>query len=908
MEMKLLYRTNKKNSLLNISPYLCTGLISVAIILVIYAINGIYPFGNGSVICDDMVQQTISNYTYFWDYIHSGFDKSLLFNWETAAGTQVLTTGFYILKPWEIIFTFLCPRDSIVNGIPFLIIFKMTMACLSMVYFLRKEFKIEPYWQVMLSVAYGFSAFIMIYYTNMGWIDAAFMFPFLIIALLHLFREGKWMPYFLMLTYTLLLSIYISYMVFMFLLFVGFLYLFFIQPKDTRKTAIVRFGFSSVLSIVASAVINVPSIFYMFRSTRYEIKSEETILDSILKIFNTTTTYSTTKLTIILLVSAMFLAFIVIMAVNYKKYKKQCAFFGLSILFLILPVFFENINLIWHLGSYVSFPLRYMYMLIFMLVCTAAFVLQNSKEVLFSLKGKTAVAVIVPAIACAVGGIYLLVTRVYREVDTVNGLKYNKLVQENCDKWMFIAFILLAMFYVFCLFVGVKKLSYILMSCVLITEIGLLANVSFGTNSDTSERTSMYSLDFVYDSLEMAEDLKLENDNLTRIKDFDTRLNSNFPMFFEYPSLSNFTHLVSSDMTSTMEALGYSQIYTRVIDSVGTLLSDALLNMKYTFSERELDDFEYSYMYDIGESHLYENNMTLPVGLLVDKDFMSIDIVENNNVFLSNNELYRALTNKNDSLCTTDVFTLDSSKDFSETVHVDGTKHVYLHIDIDNSTINRGAVTVLINGIRADLTYFGSDINYNYPNNFHNELIDLGVRTNEDVTIDILSLKNIGGNVKVTVGYFDYEKLEDLCEMNKDNHAKVTTGAKSLSAEVTVDNSDTYMFIPVTYDEGWSCKINGEKADISIAMSSFMAVKLSKGENKIEMSYLPHGMKTGAIITILSLVFAFAVYIIERKKPFANDKSNMFLKVFEKIYLTGMLAVIAIVYLIPVVITLYSNI
>lgn len=903
-----MHHSLKEDKLVNASPYLFTGLISIAIMLVIYAVNGIYPFGSGSVVCDDMVQQTISNYTYFWDYLHSGFDKSLIFNWETAAGTQVLTTGFYILKPWEILFTLLCPRDGIVNGIPFLIIFKMTMAGLSMVYFLRREFKIEPYWQVFLSIAYSFSAFILIYYTNMGWIDAAFMFPFLITALLHMFRTGKWMPYFLMLTYTLLLSIYISYMVFMFLLLVGFLYLAFIQPKETRKMTIIRFGVTSVLALAASAVINVPSVLYMFRSTRYEIKSEETTLDSILKIFNTTTTYSTTKLTIVLLVSSVFLAFIVIMAVNFKKYKKQCLFFGLSVLLLLLPVFFENINLIWHLGSYVGFPLRYMYMLIFMLVCTAAFVLQNMKDVIFSIKGKSLIAVIVPAVACAAGGIYLLVTKVYNEVASVNGLKYNKLVQEDCDKWMFIAFILLAMFYVFCMFIGIKKVAYVMMAGVLLTEVGLLANLSFGTNSDTSERTSMYSLDFVDDSLEMAEDLELENDNLTRIKDADVRLNSNFPMFFGYPSLSNFTHLVSSDMTSTMEALGYSQIYTRVIDSVGTLLSDALLNMKYTFSERELDEYEYTYLYDIGESHLYENNMTLPVGLLVGQNFMDIDIVENNNVFASNNELYTALTGDESDICTTDEFSLDCSEDFEQTVHVDGTKHVYLHVDIENSTANRGAVTILVDGKKVDLTYFGSNINYNYPNNFHNELIDLGVRTDEDIEIMILSLKNVGSDIKVTVGYFDYTKLESLCQINADNHAEVTTAAKSLTATVNASNDETYMFLPVTYDEGWTCKVNGEKVEIDIAMSSFMAIRLNEGENVIEMTYLPYGMKLGAFITVITALIAIAIYIIEKKKPFANDSSNKFLIVFEKIYYAGMFAVIAIVYAIPVVITTYSNI
>lgn len=908
LEMNSLQGIKKKFPYDKILPYAVGGVITMVILLIVYAVNGIYPFGSGSVVCDDMVQQSISNYTYFWDYLHAGGGKSLLFNWETAAGTQVLTTGFYILKPWEIIFTLLCSRDGIVNGIPFLIIFKMMMATLSMTFFLRREFKIEPFWQTALSIAYSFSAFILIYYTNMGWIDAAFMFPFLIAALLHMFKTGKWAPYFLLLTYNLLLSIYISYMIFMFLFLIGFLYLALIQPKDTRKMTIIRFGVTSVMALAASAVINVPSVFYMFRSTRYEIKNEGSALDTLLEILKTDTTYSTTKLTIVMLVTALFTAFLLILFVNFKEHKRAAVFFLLSAAVLGIPVFFENINLIWHLGSYVGFPLRYAYMLIFILVCTAAYVLQNVKGVLFSINGKKNIALIVPAFICAAAGIAVLIKKVYNKVGTVDGLKYNKLVITDCEKWIFLSFVLLAVFYIMMLFIGNKKFASVCISVVLLCEIGLLANVSFGMNSDTTKRTSMYSLDFETDSLAMAEDLKLENDNLTRIKDMDVRLNSNFPMFFGYPSLSNFTHLVSSDMTSTMASLGYSQIYTRVIDSVGTLLSDALLNMQYTFSERDLDSFEYTYMHEIGSSHLYKNNFTLPIGLLVNGDFMNVDIVKNNDVFKSNNELYTALTGDSSPLCTTEKFILKTDDVFDETVHVDGTKHAYLLVDIENTNQNRGAVIITIDEKKADLTYFGSDINFNYPNNFHNELIDLGVRKDEDIQIGIFQLKDVDADIPVTVGYFDYTKLASLCELNKDKHAQVETKAKSLKATATAQDDDTYMFLPITYDEGWTCRLNGEKVDIDISMSSFMAVKLQKGENVIEMSYLPHGMKTGAVISIVTLLIALAIYILEKKRPFANDADNMFLRVFEKLYFAGMICVFVAIYIIPIGFTTFSNI
>ncbi len=671
---------------------------------------------------------------------------------------------------------------------------------------------------------------------------------------------------------------------------------------------IVRFGISSVAALAASAVINVPSVFYMFRSTRYELESEATTWDSILEVLNTSTTYSTTKLTIVLLITSVFLAFFLIMCINFKEHRKVAVFFIVSLAVLSLPVFFENINLIWHLGSYVGFPLRYAYMLIFMLVCAAAYVLENMKDVLFSLHGKQVIALIVPAVAAAAGGIYVLVTQVYREVDSVNGLKYNKLVIEDCDKWIFLAYVLLAIFYIICLFIGVKKLSNVLMAGVLVTEIGLLANVSFGTNSDTSERTPMYNLDYYYEALDMAEDLDLENDNLTRIKDVDTLLNSNYPLLLNYPSLSNFTHLVSADMTSTMEALGYSQIYTRVIDSVGTLLSDALLNMKYAFTDRELDEYEYTYLYEVGSSHLYANNMTLPVGLIVNQDFMDIDIVENNNVFLSNNEIYTALTGDESNIFETDEFVIDTSEEvFNETIHVEGTKHVYLHVDVENTTKQRGSMIIMIDGQRVDLTYFGDDTNYYYPNNFHNELIDLGVVTDDDIEINIIPVKEIG-DVQVTVGYFDSTMLGELCDMNADNCADVETGAKSLTATVTCDEDGQYVFLPITYDEGWTCTVNGEEQEIEVAMSSFMAIKLSEGENVIEIHYLPYGMKIGAVITIVTALFVVVLLIVKKKKNIPQDKSNKFLKIFEKVYLAGMSLALVAVYIVPILFTIVNNI
>lgn len=892
---------DKKASLHAAAPYAAAGLFAVVFMLVIYAVNGIFPFGSGSVVCDDMVQQTISNYTYFWDYLRSGGKLSLMFNWETAAGAQILTTGFYILKPWEIIFSLIVPRDGIVNGISFLLIFKIVMAAESMLFFLRKKFKIPSFWQVFLSLCYALSSFIIIYYTNMGWIDATFMLPFIVLAFMYMCDTGKWWPYVLILTYSLTLSLYIAYMLFLFLLLVGGLYMMFIQPKETRKTAIIRFGITSVLSLAMSAVITVPTVYYMLGSTRYSIKSEETTLDTLLKILKATNTYPNVKYALLFVGSAVLWAMFIVLLVNFSHNKKKSIFFTLSLLVLLLPALFENINLIWHVGSYVGFPLRYLYMLSFILVCAAAYCIHSGSAIEFFSGKKTVIPVIISVISGA-AGVLLMYFKAYEHKDAVEGLTYRYIFTENAGMYISIAFFLMLVSYVFALTIKNKKIGCVLVSLFMIAETGMCADVSIGTNSNKDGVLPMYSLTFVDRANAISEDLNLENDNLTRIKDHDTYLNSNYPMFFKFPAMSNFTHLVSEDLTTSMRALGYSQVYTRVLDNSGTLLSDALLNIKYTFSKKDLDPDEYTYMYGAGDSKLYSYNYTLPVGLIVNEDFVSTDIVANDDPFVSTNELFKALGGEGD-LITTDekTFSTDSSSAdgtgvYEMNIKVEGRRHVYLNVETAKGRkVSNGSLQISLNDKTLDLTYFGSKANYRYPNNFFNGMLDLGVFEDEELTVTVGQWKDIGDWLKLTSGQADYAKLGELCS-KEHPHADVTTGARSLTAKATADSDGEYLFLPVNDDPGWTCKVNGKEAELNYAMGSFLAVKLEKGENTVELTFLPHGLKTGAVISLISLAVFIILLIIKKFKPIPNDKDNAFLRIFEKIYYIGMIEVYAIMY------------
>lgn len=903
-------RKNRRGALRSAVPYLTAGLAACAVMLIIYAVNRIFPFGANTVVCEDMVQQTIPNYTQFWDWLHHPSSRSLLFNWNTAAGVEVMTSGFYIFKPWDILFTLVVPRAHITEGIPFLLMFKVAMCSVTMTFFLRKRFRLSAPWVFTLSMAYAFSAFNLIYYTNMSWLDMAFLFPLLIAAALRMADTGKWLPYCLLLAYISVLSVYSTYMVCMFLLLIGFLYLAFMYPKERRKATIVRFGLSSVLALLISAAMNVPYIHYIMGSTRRTIKEKSTLFETLKSIFTNSTTYSSAKLQVVFLCSGLLFAFLVLIIADFKKHKKQTLFFTLGAAILILPAFVESINLLWHIGSYVSFPMRYVYELVFFGITCAAWCIQNTDGVIHILKGRPVNIIFgVISAAAAAGGIYLLVTRVYTDNFAASGLKYRYILREDATTYILLSFLLMAVAYILALYLKNKKLSWSIITVFLAVETGLLGYTVYGVGADNKTRNSMYQTDYIAESHIMRGQLPQENDHLSRIKDHDLHLNSNYPLLLDFPAMSNFTHLVSSDMTDAMENLGYSQIYTRVVDSTGTPLSDALLNMKYTFAEGDLNDTEYTYLSEFGTCGLYADNFTLPAGLIVNSDFMNVDVFSGD-AFTNTNELYRALSGSDEDIFEFDEELFDTATgDYTKTVHVEGTRHLYLWIDIDSaSTATRGSVSVIIDGKRADLTYFNSTANYYYPNNFWNELIDCGVRTDEDVQIDLLSVKNVG-TVPVVTGLFDDSKLAALCEMKKNSHGELTTGNRSLTATAVNEGAeDAWIYLPVAYDDGWSCRLNGSACAIDPALGGFMAVQLAPGENTIEMKYTPYGLKTGILITLFAILATAALYIVSRKRPLDPEADTVILRIIDKIYYVGMFAVFAVMYLLTTAYTIYANV
>ncbi len=868
--------------------YSISGLIVAAILLTVYAINGIYPFGSDSVVYDDMVQNSVPVFYAFWDVLHG--NVSAFFNWNTGAGVSIFHTVTEFFSPISPLFFLICPREAITEWMSYFVMLKLILMSLTMMFFIDMNFKIKPIWKVVMSLLYPFSGYVLQLYTNIEWLDIAIFFPLMAAAMVHLFKKGKILPYILLLALCAARSLYLTYMVYLFLLFVGGLYIILIVPKSTRKTSIYNFGLSSVFSLLVSAAISLPSYFYLTTTSRYETTR------SFLDILTVENVLEKSKVGMVIIMTALPLAVICLMLLKFREEKRKISFIVLSLGVLGLQVLFENINLIWHMGSYVLFPMRYAFMLSFVLIAGCAYALERFGSELFRGNGLKSVLMTVFGFAFAGCAAYIILSgRVYSQM-TGSTCKY--LAFFDNFLYAIVFYILIFMCYIILFKFGSKRTASILICLVFAFETGVYVNRAF---SKSLMRVPEYDTSFIYDSLSIKAKTSLKNDNLSRIKNSDFSLNSNYPLILNYSALSNFTHLIPPYLSPTMKRLGYSKVYTRILDTGGTLLTDALLNCKNTLTKKTLDgDDAYTLLERIGEYNIYSDNYTLPFGLVVSEEILNENLLDGNS-FENNNKIYKLLSGDSE-----DIFKIiaEPSKTFensvSFSVKVEGTKRLYC----SNLSRNYYSDNISVNGKLIEIPTLGNSNNLLYRALFNNNVIDLGTFTDETVTVTFGAMKSNADLSSAMVGIMDTAKLDMLCKSYKNYDSNALAKGRTLDLDVKAESDGEYLFLPIVYYDSWSCRVNGIKTEPVCAMGSFMAVRLNSGENHVSMKYTPKGLNVGIVISLASIACLALLLLKRKKRPLDPESSNIPLKLLEKGYISAVFVLFAVFYVLPIIFTL----
>lgn len=190
-------------------------LLPFIIMLTLFGIKGIYPFGDRSFLSGDLYHQYMPFFSELLRKVRAG--ESLSFSYNVGIGSNFLALFVYYLASPAHVLALLVPEKYLMEFISYLTVVKIGLAGMSFCYYLQKHFRTESSAVFLFSSFYALSGFMAAYNYNIMWIDCVVILPLLILGLERLVRDGRCGLYCVMLGLSVFTNYYISIMICIFL-------------------------------------------------------------------------------------------------------------------------------------------------------------------------------------------------------------------------------------------------------------------------------------------------------------------------------------------------------------------------------------------------------------------------------------------------------------------------------------------------------------------------------------------------------------------------------------------------------------------------------------------------------------------------------------------------------------------
>lgn len=845
---------NKKKTGLLIGSFL----IPFTIVIVIWSLLGVAPFGDNNLLASDLGSQYLPFLNNFKRFVEEG--TLTFYSFTNGIGDTIFPlSSYYLLSPFNILALFFS-YEELPMAIVWIITLKITCIGGSMFYYLKKTYTDVSAFTWIFSTAFSLCGFVAAYSINFMWLDILILLPLLAIGLQKLWYEKKVTLYVAILFLSIFTNYYMGYMVCIFA--VGYsIYLYIKQSAAPSIKGFIQEGkiffISSLFSGISTSFILLPALEGMLQTKKTDFNLSTFMplpkfgpsffsqfgigtVDFDLRLSHLPTVFSG------ILILLLFLTYFMLDSIP-KKEKKLTLFL---VLFLFASFWLELINTIWHMfQSPAGFPYRNTFIFSFLIIKFAyeAFLRLKDGEKL-PLK-----APIVYTLCLGAGYIFL-------------GFFY----QEFVLSYSYAAISLLLIWLYYYLFNHrkmneeqhpQKKYVSILLCLLVFVELGgnywiSLKAIPFGDQS-AFERT--------YKEQEQALAI-IEGEDLFRIKQtivsedagYAEKNNGyNDSILYGYAGISSYTSTLHSETQDSLNALGLYQKNDRRIGYVDdSQVVNFLLNVPYQLSPTE-NNFRET-VDTVGKTTIYKNNEAIGMGFLVPQEFSEVDLITDKPL-KNQEELLQAIKSNPDNYFKTtkkiseQVAEDKKSYELNMTPTADG--EVYFHLpkmrwsSIESFTINGKVIK---------------------PNVYikTNQLFNLGYfKKDEPIQLVLTSKKKLKLQ-SMELATLDQAAFDSLVDTQKQKAIDLRWTKKGeLFGNISVKQEKQLLYLSVPYDENWLIKANGEKVEQVKVVGNLMAIPLKEGTYSIAMVYQSVSFYTGGLITLSTLVgFVLFKYWLHVKK------------------------------------------
>ena len=836
-------------------------LIPTIIMLALFVINRIYPFGDRSFLFSDMYHQYMPFFSELLHKVRGG--ESLSFSFNVGIGSNFLALFVYYLASPFHIFSLLVPESHLMEFMSYLIVLKIGLAGLTSYLYLKKHFQAEDAKDVgdapeslwtkkrgndigalFFSCFYALSGFMAAYNYNIMWVDCVVLLPLIVLGLERLVKEGRGGLYCVTLALSIFTNYYISIMICIFLVLYFILLL--ALEKDWvhniwKKGIPGYFALYSLLAGGMAAVLLIPEVCAILRTDfgdmdfPEKIESYFSILDMLAR--HCMCVYTERGLdhwpniycgSAVLLMVPLYL---MNRRISIREKFCRMALAG----FLLISFSTNVLDFIWHGLNYPdSLPARQSFLYIFLVLTMCYEAFRGVRE----MEGQQILYSFLWAL-----GFILFCGKFIDHEDFELGVKLLTLV--------------FAGVYAVLLYLYRTRQKRMTLQAVAVAALVMMVAESaintYGTSVGTVSRSAYLGQQEDYKAL--YEVTRTREEGFYRLEKF-TRKTKNDGTLTGYPTASVFSSTLNSYVMDMYQRLGmrHSKVYYG-FDGATALVS-AMLNVNYMFGESEkYENSLYTLLGQSGDVFLYQCNALLPFGYVAPLGFDLPEGFEGNGLLLQNQMaedlgaegmLFRPV--RAEAARDDVVFTAQEGGYYYAVLTASGTNKV----DCIGGSTDEEKFKDLKKGSVLYLGYLEKG-----------QTITLTNGNEEDET----------PRVDADVYAMDREVLGQVLELLSAQHMEhVVWESDFLSGDITMAQAGR-LILSVPYEAGWKVLVNGEEVEGALFGGCLMAFDLEPGEYRFEMKYVPEGSYAGAAVSAVSIVaFAMIQTIRRRRKPSAEPR------------------------------------
>lgn len=878
--------------------------IPTLVMLFIFFLKSVYPFGNRSFLYMDMYHQYMPFFSELYDKVREG--SSLGYSWNVGIGSNFLALYVYYLACPLHFLGVLLPKAHIMEFLSYLVVCKVGFCGLTSCLYLQRRFGTRSVSCVLFSCFYALSGFMAAYNWNIMWLDPVILLPLILLGLELLVKEGRCGLYCVALALCIYTNFYLSIMVCIFLV------LYFFVLLVTERSSVKILGDFTLFSLLAggmAAVLLVPEVCALWAtdfghsSFPSEVKIYFSVLEELARhCFCVSAERGLDHWPNIYCGVAVFLL-APLYAVNPGiPMRKRFAYLALAGIMLIC--FGVNVlDFLWHGFNYPdSLPGRQTFLYIFLILtmCYECFVHLRDlepKHILYSYLGTvgfllfgqrfvehedfswevwlgTLIFVTVYAVLlyfyrtrladrmqmAALSGVALSAPHTAGE-ERIEGTADAEQSKESAGlpevpagigesgaassaqmrKWR-----------------EWRRLLTLLALTAVVLESGINTyDTSVGTTSRSAYLGQLDNYEELYE-LALQREADLGNDGIFRMEKF-ARTTKNDGTLAGYPTASVFSSTMNSTVADLYERLGmrHSKVYY-AYDGATAFLS-ALLNVNYLYGdnaeeeekeeERKVQSEEcslYSLVDARGAVSLYACEATLPFGYVAPAEYDLPEGYKGEPLKLQN-EMIKQLGVEGR------LFQQAQCKKNGDQVTLTAQEDGYYYMMLTGSGTKKIAMTGALERKYTDLKIY-SVLYVGY------------LEKGDSVTFANDDENDETPEFQLKAWRMDEEVLAGALDVLGERHLEdVSYDSAHVSGTLELAEAGR-LILSIPYERGWTVRVNGDAREPALVGECLMALDLEPGSYHIELKYEPYGLRQGILLSATSVVIFGAVMLLRRRK------------------------------------------